>query len=296
MAESPGQVGIGGKIWDAGLVLTQYLAAHPNVIRGGRKGEVGEMGAVAAAVVGVREEKGGRAGGRTREKRRRECRVIELGAGTGIAGIAASLLGAGHVVVTDLPHVVPLIQTNIDLNVPPSSLSSSSSPPCIARAYAWGEGTACLFDEGRGGESDDRKGGAQAAKGKIQGKREVEDEDGREDEAEGKFDVILLADVVYEPKYYSALVKALRDLSYSETLIIFAHRERHPDCSWFFTEADREFSRKMVHCDFQVEGERGSEEGPAWRGGGKAACQDVVIYEMRLKKGRKEEREEVIGY
>jgi len=249
VAESPGQVGIGGKIWDAGLVLTQYLAANPEVIGGGREG--GREG-------GVEKSGRGREGGR---RRRRKCRVIELGAGTGIAGIAASLLGAAHVVVTDLPYVVPLIQTNIDLNVspPPSSLPSSSSSPssCIARAYAWGGDRSNLFVEERG----------------------EEDEGGREDEVKGKFDAILLADVVYEPKYYSALVKALRELSHLQTIITFAHRERHPDCALFFQESDLCFERERV----------------GWEGGREGgACQDVVIYEMRLKGGREGGKEEAV--
>lgn len=53
------------KVWDAGLVLTQYLAARPHVIAPPKA-------------------------------------CIELGAGTGAAGIAAALLGARSVVVTDL--------------------------------------------------------------------------------------------------------------------------------------------------------------------------------------------------
>jgi predicted nicotinamide N-methyase len=90
--------------------------------------------------------------------------------------------------------VVPLIQRNIDLNIP----SSSQQPPAAARAagYAWGESKAAL--------------GAEA------------------------FDVILMADVVYDPKYYSALVQALRDLSHAGTVVTLAHRERHPDAALFF--------------------------------------------------------------
>lgn len=52
-------------MWDAGLVLTQFLAARPHVIAPPKT-------------------------------------CIELGAGTGAAGIAAALLGARSVVVTDL--------------------------------------------------------------------------------------------------------------------------------------------------------------------------------------------------
>lgn len=96
---------------------------------------------------------------------------------------------------TTNPHqsVVPLIQRNIDLNIPPSD-----APAATAAGYAWGGSKAAL-------------GGADKA-----------------------FDSILIADVVYDPKYYSALVKALRDLSHAGTVVTLAHRERHPDAALFF--------------------------------------------------------------
>ena len=40
-------------------------------------------------------------------------RVLELGSGTGLLGIACALSGASAVIVTDLPYVLPLIQKNI---------------------------------------------------------------------------------------------------------------------------------------------------------------------------------------
>ena len=58
------KIGLAGKIWDAGYVLTQYLAERSVLLA-------------------------------------RPRRCIELGAGTGVSGIAASLLGA-DVLVTDL--------------------------------------------------------------------------------------------------------------------------------------------------------------------------------------------------
>ncbi|CAE8626152.1 unnamed protein product [Polarella glacialis] len=42
--------------------------------------------------------------------------VIDLGAGTGVAGLACHSLGAAEVVLTDLPSQLPLLQANVEAN------------------------------------------------------------------------------------------------------------------------------------------------------------------------------------
>ncbi|TMW65558.1 hypothetical protein Poli38472_008200 [Pythium oligandrum] len=77
LAESPGNLGIGGKLWDSCLVLTRYLSANKHLLMGKS--------------------------------------AIELGSGLGLVGIYCAMLGA-HVTLTDIEEVVPLLDYNIKLN------------------------------------------------------------------------------------------------------------------------------------------------------------------------------------
>ncbi|XP_064354516.1 EEF1A lysine methyltransferase 3 [Dromaius novaehollandiae] len=58
--------------------------------------------------------------------------VIELGAGTGIVGIVAALLG-GDVTITDLPVALEQIRENVQRNVP-----ATLAPQPRVRALSWG--------------------------------------------------------------------------------------------------------------------------------------------------------------
>eukprot|EP00933_Yihiella_yeosuensis_P001485 TRINITY_DN10244_c0_g1_i1.p1 TRINITY_DN10244_c0_g1~~TRINITY_DN10244_c0_g1_i1.p1 ORF type:complete len:431 (+),score=65.55 TRINITY_DN10244_c0_g1_i1:33-1295(+) len=78
-AESPADLGIGGRIWDSCLVMLEYLAMHRETLLQGR-------------------------------------RCLELGSGTGMLGMCAALLGAREVCLTDLDNVCPLLSLNLDLN------------------------------------------------------------------------------------------------------------------------------------------------------------------------------------
>lgn len=71
----------GGVVWDSALVLAHYLATATD------RGRI-RLGA---------------------------ARVLELGAGTGCAGLAAAALGAAEVVLTDRPQLLPLLQHNIEV-------------------------------------------------------------------------------------------------------------------------------------------------------------------------------------
>ncbi|KDO28338.1 hypothetical protein SPRG_06577 [Saprolegnia parasitica CBS 223.65] len=55
----------------------------------------------------------------------RTLRVVELGAGLGVPGMVAGILGAPHVVLTEQPELVPLLRTNIRRNFSASNVEAA---------------------------------------------------------------------------------------------------------------------------------------------------------------------------
>ncbi|XP_015229443.1 PREDICTED: protein N-lysine methyltransferase METTL21A [Cyprinodon variegatus] len=90
------RLGVAAVVWDAAVVLCMYL----------------ELGAV--------ELKGRKA--------------IELGAGTGLVGIVAALMGA-NVTITDRQPALELLSANVEANLPPESRSS-----VVVSELTWGQG------------------------------------------------------------------------------------------------------------------------------------------------------------
>lgn len=76
--EIPNQqnTGTGVNVWDGALLLAQYLEKQPALVK--------------------------------------SKRIVELGAGCGLVGIAAGILGAKDVLVTDLPYTLANMQANVD--------------------------------------------------------------------------------------------------------------------------------------------------------------------------------------
>ncbi|KAM8721868.1 protein N-lysine methyltransferase METTL21A [Acanthopagrus schlegelii] len=90
------QLGVAAVVWDAAVVMCMYL-------------EVGKV-----------EVKG--------------RQVIELGAGTGLVGIVAALLGA-RVTITDRQPALDFLSANVKANLPPDSQGS-----VVVSELTWGEG------------------------------------------------------------------------------------------------------------------------------------------------------------
>ncbi|GCB77252.1 EEF1A lysine methyltransferase 3-like [Scyliorhinus torazame] len=88
-------LGVSAYVWDAGIALCRYLEKE-NISFTGKK-------------------------------------VIELGSGTGIVGILATLLG-GNVTLTDQPQILHQIEHNISINVPFACRHRLN-----VRPLAWGE-------------------------------------------------------------------------------------------------------------------------------------------------------------
>ena len=68
--------GTGLNTWDGSIVLAKYLEVHPQLVQGRQ--------------------------------------VLEVGAGTGVAGLAAHILGARLAVLTDQPYALPNLQSNVN--------------------------------------------------------------------------------------------------------------------------------------------------------------------------------------
>ncbi|EQC26402.1 hypothetical protein SDRG_15747 [Saprolegnia diclina VS20] len=69
----------------------------------------------------------------------RNLRVLELGAGLGVPGMVAGILGAPHVVLTEQPELVPLLRTNIRRNF------AASSSNVEAAVLSWGTAATTAF-------------------------------------------------------------------------------------------------------------------------------------------------------
>ncbi|XP_027446922.1 protein N-lysine methyltransferase METTL21A isoform X2 [Zalophus californianus] len=89
------QLGVAAVVWDAAVVLSTYL----------------EMGAVEL----------------------RGCSTVELGAGTGLVGIVAALLGA-HVTITDRKVALEFLKSNVQANLPPHI-----QPKAVVKELTWGQ-------------------------------------------------------------------------------------------------------------------------------------------------------------
>ncbi len=130
--------------------------------------------------------------------------MCELGAGLGLPGIVAALLGARHVALTDLPQALPLLAANVERNGV-GHVCSVEQLDWGAQGSGGGGGEAC--SSGSKGCTGAEEGGRQQQQQQQQGEGAQHAERVRQQQ-ESSCDVVLAADVVY----VSALAPLLADV------------------------------------------------------------------------------------
>lgn len=148
----------------------------------------------------------------------RPLKVLELGSGTGLVGIAAAVTLGANVTVTDLPHVLPNLQFNVDAN---ANLVALQGGTITVAPLRWGK-------------------------------------DGDVETIERDFELVLASDVVYHDHLFEPLLQTLRLLMDGDKKMVFvmAHLRRWKKESVFFKRAKKLFNVEVIHVDSPCEGSR----------------------------------------
>ncbi|KAJ6847506.1 uncharacterized protein M6B38_277095 [Iris pallida] len=148
-------------------------------------------------------------------------RLLELGSGTGLAGIAAAALLRADVTLTDLPHVLPNLRSNAESNAP---LVAARGGSLRVRQLRWGSP-----------EDEAALGGAAA------------------------FDAVVAADVVYHEHLFEPLLRTVgafvREGEGTAFLMAHLRRWKKRD-ALFFRKARKSFRVALVHADPPLPGSR----------------------------------------
>ncbi|KAG2494446.1 hypothetical protein HYH03_007498 [Edaphochlamys debaryana] len=167
---------VGLVVWQAGFLLADHLLRHPPFATPGRRASAGVDPAAAW----------------------RPVRALDLGTGSGVVGIALAAAGA-HVLLTDLPHVLPLAQRNLEANTDARVVRARV---CV---YRWGDDPQAADAGGEGAQG-------QAGVSPLAGFAP---------------DLLTAADVLYHQELLAPLMDSIRILSAPHTLSYIAFRVRH---------------------------------------------------------------------
>lgn len=161
----------------------------------------------------------------------RGLKVAELGAGTGLAGCVCGLLGAATVVFTELPEALPLLERNAKrvLGSDSGSESGDNGNPA-GEGSPWQRVTTPVWSGDSGAQSHER-GALFAVEALAWGDGHPL---GPACAAAAPFDLILVADCVYLPELYSALVHTVKQLAGPGAEVLICFEQRRRDISAFF--------------------------------------------------------------
>ncbi|XP_020600219.1 putative methyltransferase-like protein 21E pseudogene [Phalaenopsis equestris] len=150
---------------------------------------------------------------------RSPLRILELGSGTGLVGIAAAAILRAHVTLTDLPHVLPNLRFNAIAN---AEVVTARGGSLVVRQLRWGVA-----------EDIVEMGSAPA------------------------FDAIIASDVVYYDHLIEPLLETIRVFVKEEVGFLMAHLRRWKKRDAVFFRNARKFLDVLrVHTDPPATGSR----------------------------------------
>lgn len=148
--------------------------------------------------------------------------VLELGSGTGAAGLALAAALPARAVLSDLPDALLNLRHNADLNAP---LLASAGGAASVVPLPWGDAAAM--------------------------------QDVAVAQAEAPFDLVVASDVVYYEALVDPLIETLRFFIKGEVVFLMAHMRRWKRTDKkFFGKARKMFNIEVVHEDPPLEGWR----------------------------------------
>lgn len=148
--------------------------------------------------------------------------ILELGSGTGAAGLALAAALPAHAVLSDLPAALPNLRHNASLNAP---LLDARGGSVSVVPLPWGDAAAME---------------AVAAPPPA-----------------SRFDLVVASDVVYYEALVEPLIETLRFFVKGEVVFVMAHTRRWKRTDKkFFAKARKVFDVEVVHEDPPLEGWR----------------------------------------